>query len=112
MSRWKLAPGILVLPLLFAGCSENNSQQTTTQPTAELKPPSETGILKVATRNGSTTYYLDRHENPVGPEHALISAYAEQRGWEVEWTMLESTSQVLDALESGNTPKRMRRGRK
>jgi membrane-bound lytic murein transglycosylase F len=103
MSRWKFAPGILVLPLLFAGCSENNSQQTTTQQTAELKPPSETGILKVATRNGSTTYYLDRHENPVGPEHALISAYAEQRGWEVEWTMLESTSEVLDALESGNT---------
>ena len=101
MFRWKFAAGLVILPLLLAGCSDNTS---TSQPTTtDIKPPSETGVLKVATRNGSTTYYVDRHENPVGPEHALISAYAESRGWQVEWTMLDSTSDVLAALESGNT---------
>ena len=74
MFRWKFAAGLVILPLLLAGCSDNTS---TSQPTTtDIKPPSETGVLKVATRNGSTTYYVDRHENPVGPEHALISAYA------------------------------------
>ncbi|WP_404416297.1 membrane-bound lytic murein transglycosylase MltF [Marinospirillum sp.] len=87
----------LILPLLLslavvAGCSDPSS----------LAPPSDSGVLKVVTRNGSTTYYLDRHENPLGPEQALISDYAKERGWQVEWTMLESTQQVLDALESGS----------
>ncbi|GGC66118.1 membrane-bound lytic murein transglycosylase MltF [Marinobacter halophilus] len=99
MSRGKLALGVPALILALAGCSEPS------QPTAQpgLESPFETGLLKVATRNGSTTYYLDRHENPVGPEYALIVDYAKARGWQVEWTMLDSTSAVLDSLEAGNT---------
>ena len=72
------------------------------RPSTGLKPPSETGILKVATKR-LDTYYLDRHENPVGPEYALVSDYAQARGWEVEWTMLDSTADVLAALEAGTT---------
>lgn len=91
--------GCLALPLLLVGCGESNEEPAT----ISLKPPSETGILKVATRNGSTTYYLDRHENPIGPEHSLIRDYANARGWQVEWTMLDSTKAVLNSLAEGTT---------
>lgn len=106
MSGRMFRRGLLIVPILLAGCSEAEletdmeNQQAVSE---ELAPPSETGVLKVATRNGSTTYYLDRHENPVGPEYALISDYAAARGWQVEWTMLDSTSEVLDSLASGDT---------
>ncbi|TNE80147.1 MAG: transporter substrate-binding domain-containing protein, partial [Gammaproteobacteria bacterium] len=96
-----LKTGLLALPLVLAGCGQSGEGEGQTQ--TNLKPPSETGVLKVATRNGSTTYYLDRHENPIGPEHSLIQDYAQARGWKVEWTMLDSTSAVLDTLAAGNT---------
>ena len=99
-SGWKFTLGLSAVLMMVGGCSE---QQETPAQSTGLKPPSETGILKVATRNGSTTYYLDRHENPVGPEYALVSDYAQARGWEVEWTMLDSTADVLAALEAGTT---------
>lgn len=98
MSRWKFGYGLLILQLTLAGCSDDSSQRTT----EGLKPPSETGTLRVATRNSATTYYLDRDGNPVGPEYALVRAYAEQRGWQVKWRMFKSTGEVLAALESGN----------
>ncbi|MCR8914335.1 membrane-bound lytic murein transglycosylase MltF [Marinobacter panjinensis] len=95
-----------LIPFLFviAGCSQGDAKPMNNDEAAEaLAPPEETGVLEVATRNGSTTYYLDRHENPSGPEYSLITRFAQSKGWEVNWTMHESTSAVLDALESGNT---------
>lgn len=55
-----------LIPLIFsiiAGCSQGDSNAPeTAKPEEKLAPPEETGVLEVATRNGSTTYYLDRHE--------------------------------------------------
>lgn len=96
----------VLFPCLFviAGCSQGDANSINNEEAAEaLAPPEETGVLEVATRNGSTTYYLDRHENPSGPEHSLIEQFAQSKGWDVNWTMHESTSAVLAALESGNT---------
>lgn len=94
---------LLPLTLLVAtGCSQGDRETGAGQP-EPLVSPAETGVLEVATRNGSTTYYLDRHENPVGPEYSLISEFAESKGWTVNWTMYDSTAAVLKALESGNT---------
>ena len=90
---------VLQLALVITGCS----QQTPEKTSAEIGNPEETGILEVATRNGSTTYYLDKHENPIGPEFSLVSKFAESKGWVVKWTMYASTAEVLDALESGGT---------
>lgn len=85
--------GVLTISLI-TGCSgESGAQQN-------LITPSESGVLKVATRNGSTTYYLDRHQNPAGPEYAMIKDYASARGWGVEWTMFDATSAVIGALEN------------
>lgn len=87
-------PLILVglLAALLSGCSDTSSA---------LAPPSETGLLQVATRNGPTTYFIDRHQQPAGPEHDLITAFAEAQGWEVTWTVHASTSAVLDAINQG-----------
>jgi membrane-bound lytic murein transglycosylase F len=97
-----------VLPYLLittlAGCGQSGGTSSASGEAAEkLKPPETSGVLEVATRNGSTTYYLDRHENPIGPEYSLIEQFAESRGWDVNWTMHDSTSAVLKALESGET---------
>ncbi|HKK54794.1 membrane-bound lytic murein transglycosylase MltF [Marinobacter sp.] len=93
--------------LLLSGCGQPSSgqasQQSSGQTSAEIAGPEQSGVLQVATRNGSTTYYLDRHENAIGPEHSLVSQFAESKGWTVEWTMYESTAEVLEALESGDT---------
>ncbi|MCL7942792.1 membrane-bound lytic murein transglycosylase MltF [Marinobacter sp. ATCH36] len=96
----------VLMPYLFviAGCSQGDATSLNNDESVEpLAPPEETGVLEVATRNGSTTYYLDRHENPIGPEYSLIAQFAESQGWQVSWTMHESTSEVLKALESGDT---------
>jgi len=95
-------PALAIVAL--AGCSQSDSTSSTAnQPSEKLASPEETGVLEVATRNGSTTYYLDRHENPIGPEYSLIKRFAASQGWDVNWTMHESTSAVLKALEAGNT---------
>lgn len=97
---------ILITSLLLSACSDPSSTASSDSSPAssdELAPPEQTGVLKVATRNGSTTYYLNRHEQPIGPEYALVSEFAAAQGWEVEWTMLDSTAAVLEALAAGDT---------
>jgi len=99
-----LKGAVLPLILIMAGCSQGESDAaSTSKPAEQLAPPEETGVLEVATRNGATTYYLDRHQNPIGPEFSLVSRFAESKGWTVNWTMHDSTAEVLQALESGNT---------
>ena len=99
-----LKGAVLPLILIMAGCSQSDSDAaSTSKPAEQLAPPEETGVLEVATRNGATTYYLDRHQNPIGPEFSLVSRFAESKGWTVNWTMHDSTAEVLQALESGNT---------
>ena len=66
-----------------------------------LPSPDESGLLQVVTRNGSTTYYLDRHEREVGPEYDLVMAFAAAHGWEVEWNMVPTTADVLEVLAGG-----------
>ncbi|SEL13340.1 membrane-bound lytic murein transglycosylase MltF [Halomonas daqiaonensis] len=90
-----LATGFLVL----AGCDQTENPE----PTSSLALPEETGVLKVATRNAATTYYLDREEIPAGPEHDLVEGFAEANGWEVEWTLHDSTAAVLEALAQGES---------
>ena len=89
---------VLPLALVITGCSQQAPEKTS----ADIGNPEETGILEVATRNGSTTYYLDRHENPIGPEFSLVRKFAESKGWNVKWTMYDSTAEVLEALEAGS----------
>lgn len=91
MSRLLLSILLAAVLFMLSGCGDSH----------DLATPDDTGVLKVATRNGATTYYLDRHETPAGPEFDLTRRFAEAQGWEVEWSVFDSTSQVLEALESG-----------
>lgn len=72
-----------------------------TPSTADMSQLEDEGVLKVATRNAGTTYYLDRHQRPVGPEHDLVYAFARDNDWDIEWHVLDSTADVLQALDEG-----------
>ena len=80
--------------LLLAGCTDRPSP-------AAVASPFDTQALVVATRNGPTAHYLGREGKATGPEHDLVTAFAESRGWSVQWEVFESTADVLDALETG-----------
>lgn len=86
---------LIALPLLLASCSNEEPGG------AALPHPDESGVLTVATRNGSTTYYTDRHEQPSGPEYDLVHRFAESQGWEVQWDVQFSTAAVLQQLTHG-----------
>lgn len=91
--------------VLAAACSDDTVEYGPDVDTSslQLEPPEESGVLHVTTRNGSTTYYLDRHEQPTGPEYTLVSAFADAHDWDVEWNTVESTSDVLRTLAAGET---------
>ncbi|MFW2132357.1 membrane-bound lytic murein transglycosylase MltF [Ectothiorhodospira haloalkaliphila] len=84
---------LCLLPWLLSGCERGSG-------VAQVHPD-ESGVLVVVTRNGPTTYYLDRHERPSGPEYDLVTDFAKAHGWEVDWMVVDSTAQVIDALEAG-----------
>ncbi|XGA80575.1 membrane-bound lytic murein transglycosylase MltF [Halomonas sp. CH40] len=94
----------LTLLATLNGCSDSSTSSddaSEPSPQTTLAPPSETGILQVATRNGPTTYFIDRHQQPAGPEHDLIKAFADTQEWALEWTVYDSTSAVLEAINQG-----------
>ena len=88
-----LIPVLLTLPLALSACNES--------PPAGASPSAAGDVLVVATRNGPTTWYLGRDERPAGPEYDLVEAFAESRGWTVDWQVHESTASVLSALDDG-----------
>ncbi|TLF50401.1 membrane-bound lytic murein transglycosylase MltF [Halomonas urmiana] len=92
MPRFRLLIALLPLAMLQA-CGPDEASVAT------LEPPEPGETLRVATRNAATTYYLDRRQEPAGPEHDLVQAFAEANGWQVEWVPLGSTAEVLEALE-------------
>lgn len=85
----------LFLVLTLAACGDDLHEPVLDE------HPDKTGILTVVTRNGSTTYYLDRHEIRKGPEYDLAMEFAKSRGWEVHWKVVPTTAEVLEVLEAG-----------
>ena len=75
-----------------SGCDSNGTP---------LAAPEAAETLVVATRNGPTTWYVERDQQPAGPEHDLVEAFAKSRGWQVDWQVHDSTAAVLSALETG-----------
>ncbi|TKA91893.1 membrane-bound lytic murein transglycosylase MltF [Guyparkeria sp. SB14A] len=83
-----------VAALLLSGCGDRGAP-------GALASPFDTEHLVVATRNGPTARYQGRDGAATGPEHDLVTAFADSRDWTVEWREFESTAGVLDALETG-----------
>jgi membrane-bound lytic murein transglycosylase F len=57
--------------------------------------------LVVLTTNQPTTYYIDRDENPTGPEYDMTRSFAKSLGVETRYIEFDSTEAVIDALRKG-----------
>ena len=57
--------------------------------------------LVVLTTNQPTTYYIDRDENPTGPEYDMTRSFAQSLGVEARYIEFDSTESVIDALRNG-----------
>ncbi|OOC10331.1 membrane-bound lytic murein transglycosylase MltF [Thioalkalivibrio halophilus] len=87
--------------LMACGPGEGQSEVPGVE-AAALAHPEEAGELVVVTRNAPTAWFYDRHTRTAGPEHDLVEAFAEARGWEVEWKVVDSVDAVLRSLASGD----------
>jgi membrane-bound lytic murein transglycosylase F len=58
------------------------------------------GMLKVATRNSPTAYYLGA-QGPEGPEYELVSRFARELGVPVSFVSLASPDSVIEAVATG-----------
>ena len=57
--------------------------------------------LVVLTTNQPTTYYIDREDNPSGPEYDMAVDFARSLGVEARFVEFDSTEAVIEALRSG-----------
>jgi membrane-bound lytic murein transglycosylase F len=80
--------GVLTAALLVGTCS---------QPPTVLEQVLGSGVLKVATRNSPTAYYLGV-EGPEGPEYELARGFARQLGVEVSFIVAPSAAAAVDAV--------------
>ena len=84
---------------LVSACSD---AQSVNNNAGDLDHIRETGTLRVVTRNAPTSYYIDRHKKPAGPERALTAAFAEHLGVEIEYQVEDSIRGVLATLAAGD----------
>jgi membrane-bound lytic murein transglycosylase F len=97
--RWLVLGAVLLaLPLVGCDLQPENPDQVETRSLEQIRAD---GSLVVLTRNAPTTYYVDRHGQPAGPEHDLVTAFAESIGVEVEFRLLPTVDAILKALEQG-----------
>jgi membrane-bound lytic murein transglycosylase F len=57
--------------------------------------------LVVLTTNQPTTYYIDREDNPTGPEYDMARSFAHTLGVETSFIEFDSTEAVIEALRKG-----------
>jgi len=81
-----------LIAVLIATCSE--------QPPL-LEQVRDLGVLRVVTRDSPVSYY-DGPDGPGGPEYDLFSQFAAALGVELEITAVESVSEILPLLMSGD----------
>ena len=86
-----LVIGLIGLFILLAKFSTQSSH---------LEQIQQTGILKVATQNGATTYY-ESAEGPTGIEYELVNRFAQELGVQLEIEEQENTAYVLEAVAEG-----------
>jgi len=86
---------------LLAACALLLGVLSTCSPKVPLIQRVQTlGVLRVATFNSPTTYYVGA-AGPVGFEYDLAKAFAEQLGLKLEILIAESETEVLDLVLTG-----------
>ncbi|MEI7613594.1 MAG: membrane-bound lytic murein transglycosylase MltF [Betaproteobacteria bacterium] len=80
----------LLLPFLFAGCSESIQQ-----------PLKKDGELVILTRVGVTTYSVDKNKEASGFDHDLVQMFAQEKGLKARFIIAKSDADVLRRLMNG-----------
>ncbi len=89
----------LLLALILAACGPSADAEN--GPERSLDDIREDGTLIVATRNAPTTWYIDRHGEPTGPEYELIDSFASWLGVEADFRIHDTISAAMDAVADG-----------
>ena len=76
------------------------SLSTCSPPVPLMTRVEQLGVIRVATFNSPTTYYVGA-AGPMGFEYDLTRAFAHELGLEVEILVAESQAEVLDLVRSG-----------
>ncbi len=89
---------IATLLIVGMGCSQSGTPGNVGRSIGAIKA---SGKLIVATRNAPTTYHFNAEGQAVGPEHDLAVAFANNLGVQVEFVLMDTISEVLQAVKSG-----------
>ncbi len=89
-----LSPFLIFFPLSFMlnGCQEPKL--------SKLEQVKRSGILRIATRNSPTTYYVQK-DGPAGIEYELASAFADHLGVTPVFVTEDSITQIFRSLDTG-----------
>ncbi|MDZ7641658.1 MAG: membrane-bound lytic murein transglycosylase MltF [Desulfurivibrio sp.] len=100
MRSCQLLAAAVGFALLLIACDRgpDNPAQAESRSLAEIR---ESGKLVVLTRNAPTTWYIGRDGEPTGPEHDLVTAFAEHLGVEPVFEIRPSLTAILEGLEAG-----------
>lgn len=98
MNRIVAIAAVAISMAVLSACSENAPANADA---GQLEKIRESGTLRVVTRNAPTSYYLNRHKQAIGPEQALTAAFAKHLDVTIEYTVEDSISAVLRALDNG-----------
>ncbi len=89
-----IVPVGTALVLLFAAsCGWSDDSRS-------LNDIKDDGTIVVATRNAPTTWYIGRDDQPTGPEHDLVQAFAQHLGVDVEFKFYPNITEVMNAVEA------------
>jgi len=77
--------------LLLVGCTEHKNQ---------LANIRERGEIRVVTRNGPTTYYIEK-DSETGLEYELASRFARQLGVTIKIIIARNTAEIVDIITTG-----------
>ena len=88
LAIWLCAASVILTASLFGGCKNNSDN---------LQRIREDGVLRVLTRNGSTTYY-EIQGSPAGFEYQLALAFANHLNVELEMIPVVGLDEVFSGL--------------
>jgi membrane-bound lytic murein transglycosylase F len=100
-----LSSWLLIVALCGLTACENNSNDSASHQaehssagTSLLERIRQRGKLVVLTTNQPTTYYIDRDNQPAGPEYDMSQSFASSLGVDVEYRQYDSIKEVIEAL--------------
>lgn len=89
---------LLLLGVTACGQDPAESSEKSARSLADIKA---SGELRVLSRNAPTTYYLDKDDQPAGPEYELVKAFADSLGVDLRLIVQDNIGDILDGVSKG-----------